>query len=530
MSRAPALRLALDQDEIVIDNFCGGGGASEGIETVLREMGRHVDIAVNHAADAIALHKANHPNTEHYTTDVFHIDIVKACRGRRVGFGWYSPDCSHHSKARGGKPFRDRNKARRIRGLAWVIVKQAKELRDAGTPIRIIGMENVQEFADWGPLDDEGKIIAIKKGFTFRRWCKQLANLGYELDMWTLKGCDYGSPTIRERLFIVARYDAKAIVKPEASHGRGLKPYRVAADIIDFSIPCPSIFDRKKPLADNTLRRIAEGIKRFIDTDEAFIIPVAHAGDSRANSIREPVRTITAERRGDFALVAPVLVPRYGEDPDPKRRGGKGQAPRVRSVRLPLPAIVTTDNGAQLAAVYLAKQNGVDEKMVIGQDLSGPVHTITARDQKALVSAFLLKYKGTCKHGQRLDEPVHTIQAEGTHFAEVRTFLIKYYSEGGQWGSLKEPLGTITTKDRIGLVTIRGEQYRIVDIGLRMLTARELYRAQGFPESYIIDLPYNGKPLTKTAQVRMCGNSVNPQVAEAILRAQLTEQVLEAVA
>jgi DNA (cytosine-5)-methyltransferase 1 len=423
----------------------------------------------------------------------------------------------------------------------------------------MIGMENVQEFADWGPLDDDGKIIQVKKGITFRRWCKQFQNLGYELDMWELKGCDYGAPTTRERLFIYARRDGVPIVKPARTHGPGLVPYRTAAECLDFTLACPSIFNRKRPLADNTLKRIFEGIRRYvINCAEPFIVPVAHHGDSRANSIMEPLRTITAERRGDFALVRPLvvgidnksnggrdvwdaseplrtittenrfaavvpyMVPRYGER--------KGQAPRTRSVQLPLPSIVTTDNGGALVAAYLAKQNGVGDKIVKGQPLTDPVHTITTKDQKAVVTSHLVKLKGTSKAGHPVTEPLHTIQAGGLHYAEVRAFLIKYYSEGGQWGSLKEPMGTLTTKDRIGLVTIHGEDYVIVDIGLRMLTPRELYRAQGFPIDYKIAIQHKGKPLSKTAQVRMCGNSVCPPVVKAILEANFRQSRQEAAA
>lgn len=588
-NRAPELRICLDDDEICIDNFAGGGGASTGMDQVLAEFGRHVDVAVNHDAEAIALHKANHPHTEHYVTDVFHVDIVEACRGRRVGFAWYSPDCTYHSKARGGKPFRHRNKARRVRGLAWVIIKQAKELLAAGLGPRVIAMENVQEFADWGPLDADGEIIQLKKGVTFRRWCRQLQNLGYEIDMWELRGDAYGAPTTRERLFIVARNDGAAIVKPEPTHGRGMKPVRTAAECIDFSIPCPSIFDRKKPLAENTMKRIFEGIRRYVvDTPNPFIVPVNHSDKKgrRVHSIEEPLRTITASRRGDFAiatpviarigqtggggkycnsveaplstvttkaehlvispvlmknmtnnvsrtpeeplstiltgnhhfLVAPHLVPRYSERP--------GQAPRTRSVQLPLPTIVTTDNGAQLVSAYLAKQNGVGEKIVIGQDLAGPVHTITTKDQKALVTSHLLKLKHHSV-GQSLEEPIHTIQAGGTHYAEVRAFLIKYYGAEQHGHNLQEPLDTITTKDRFGLVTVRGEDYAIVDIGLRMLTPRELYLAQGFPRRYKIAVKHNGKRLTKTAQVRMCGNSVCPPLAAAIMRAQLVPRAAD---
>lgn len=626
MKRPPELRIALDADEITIDNFAGGGGASTGMDLVLDEIGRHVDIAVNHDAEAIALHKANHPHTEHYVEDVFHIDIVKACRGRRVGFAWYSPDCSHHSKARGGKPFRDRDKSRRIRGLAWVIIKQAKELLAAGLGPRIIAIENVQEFASWGPLDDENKVVAAKKGFTFRRWWRQLQNLGYALDMWVLRGCDYGAPTTRERLFILARRDGLPIVRPKPTHGAGReRPWRTAADCIDWSIPCPSIFARKRPLAENTIRRIFEGIRRYVvDCAEPFIVPVNHSDPkgNRVHGVDEPLRTITASRRGDFAVSVPVIV-RIGQtggngayakdvrDPlttvttkaehllvEPllvRAAHGEreGQAPRARSVQLPLPTIVTTDNGAQLvapvltkhygghppsrshnvdrpldtvvasgtrhsvSAAYLAKQNGVGEKIVKGQALDEPVHTITTKDQKAVVTAtlmtnntnnviatsHLLKFKGTSAAGQPVTDPLHTVQAEGNHYAEVRAFLVKYYSEGGQWGSLNDPMGTITAKDRIGLVTVRGEDYVIVDIGLRMLTPRELFLAQGFPEDYKIDVPLEhgvrkalaerrksrvveaarreGRFISKTAQVRMCGNSVCPQAAAAVMAAQL---------
>lgn len=594
MNRAPELRILLEPNELVIDNFAGGGGTSEGIERVIAEIGRHVDIAINHDAEALALHKANHPHAHHFVEDIFKVDLVKACAGSPVGLSWYSPDCTFYSKARGGKPFRDRKVARRRRGLPGVILKHAAQLKAAGTPIRIIAMENVEEFAQWGPLGTDGKPCPLRKGFNFRRWWRRLENLGYRMDAWPLKACDYGAPTTRTRLFVVARYDEHDIVKPEPTHGpHTAQPYRTAAECIDWDIPCPSIFSRKKPLADNTLRRIAEGIRRFvINNPRPFIVPIAHAGDHRVNSVDEPLRTVTADRRGDFALVepfiagvggrrgqspsisvtkpaptctakadaaivtpviarlgqqsgngsyvnspedplttvttkgehlliAPLLVPRYGEDPH--RNGGAGQAPRCRSIEQPLSTIVTTQNGDTLAMAMLLKQNGVGKKMVVGQQLEEPVHTITTTDQKAVVTAFALKYKGTSKHGQALDEPLHTVQAGGLHYAEVRAFLIKYYRDGGQWADLKAPMPTVRTHDAIGLVTIHGEAYAIVDIGLRMLTPRELYRAQGFPEDYAIEISHEGKPLTKTAQVRMCGNSVCPPVAEALVRAQLTQ-------
>lgn len=520
MSRAPTLRIS--HDALIIDNFAGGGGASEGIRLAL---GRDPDIAINHDPEAIAMHKANHPGTTHYTENVFDVDIVKACRGRRIGLGWYSPDCTYFAKARGGKPFRDRNKARRRRGLAWIIVKHAKELIEAGTPMEVIGMENVQEFADWGPLGDDGRPCPLRKGFTFRRWCRQLQNLGYELDMWELRGCDYGAPTTRERLFIVARYDGAPIRKPQPTHGRGLAPYRTAADCIDWSIPCPSIFDRKRPLAENTLRRIAEGIRRFvIENPRPFIVPIEHYnGRSVAHSIDEPLRTVVASTTGStFALVSPTLIQTgYGER--------DGQAPRVPGLDKPLGVVVAGGGKHALVAAFLAKQNGIGEKMVVGQDLFGPVHTITTQDQKALVSAFMLKLKGTSRHGQRADEPLHTIQAGGTHYADVRAFLIRYNGMSIGQG-LDDPLSTIDTTDRFGLVTVHGEPYVIADIGMRMLTARELYRAQGFRDDYQIDRGEDGTPFSKTAQIRMCGNSVCPPVAEAIVRAQFEECAAEAFA
>lgn len=517
MTRKPELRIF--DDELIIDNFAGGGGASEGIEQAL---GRSPDIAINHDPEAIAMHKANHPNTRHFVEDVFDVDIVEVCSGRRVGLGWYSPDCTYFAKARGGKPFRDRKKARRRRGLAWVIVKHAKALINAGTPMRVIGMENVQEFADWGPLGDDGRPCPLRKGFTFRRWCRQLQNLGYELDMWELRGCDYGAPTTRERLFIVARFDGEPIRKPEPSHGRGLSPYRTAAECIDWSIPCPSIFDRKKPLAENTLRRIAEGMRRFvIDNPTPFIVGAGGPTYSgKPSSVLKPLGAQTTENHR--ALVVPTLIQTgYGERP--------GQAPRVPGLDKPLGVVVAGGGKHALVAAFLAKQNGVREKMVFGQDLFGPVHTITTQDQKALVSAFMLKLKGTSRHGQRVDEPLHTIQAGGTHYADVRAFLIRY--NGASLGQpLDAPLSTIDTNDRFGLVTIQGEDYIIADIGLRMLTARELYTAQGFPETYQIDRDADGAPFTKTAQIRMCGNSVCPPVAQAIIEANFAVQEAEAVA
>ena len=563
----------IQPDEIVVDCFAGGGGASTGIEAAL---GRPIDIAINHDPQAIAMHVANHPETRHYCENVWDVDPREATSGRPVGLAWFSPDCTFHSKARGGKPFRDRNRARRIRGLAWLVIRWAKAVRP-----RVIMLENVEEFANWGPLLDDGKPCPIRKGMTFRRWHRQLENLGYRIDMRELRACDYGSPTIRKRLFIVARCDDAEIVIPEPTHGPGLLPFRTAAECIDWSIPCPSIFERKRPLAEATMRRIANGIRRYvIENPEPFIVnnmtnntpkstrePLntiltgnhrylvtpfltehANATHQRNFSADEPLRTQCAEvKGGHFAMVAPFFVPRYGERP--------GQEPRCMPATTPIPTIVPTANGASLCAAFLAKHFGGNETP--GWPMGKPVSTVTAKDHHALVTAHiqrdygrsvghgaddplatttagggghsalvtshLLKMKGTSKDGQPVDEPLHTIQARGNHYAEVRAFLLKYYGTD-QDPRLREPLHTVTTKDRFGLVTVAGVDYQIIDIGMRMLQPRELFRAQGFPDSYVIDPMIDSKPLTKTAQVRMCGNSVCPQVAGALVRANLVDE------
>lgn len=542
---------------LLIDSFAGGGGASLGIEMAL---GRSPDIAINHDPEALAMHVANHPSSRHYQTSVWDVDPIEACAGRPVDLMWLSPDCTFHSKARGAKPFRERDPARRRRGLAWVAVRWAKTVRP-----RVIALENVEEFADWGPLLDDGRPCPQRRGLTFRRFVKQLQNLGYAVDWQELRAADYGTPTTRKRLFLIARCDGGEIVWPEPTHdqyGRGgLAKWRAAAECIDWSLPCPSIFDRDRPLAENTLRRIARGIQRFvIDAAEPFIIPVTHHGDTRGQSTREPLRTVTAAQRGEHALVtpfvaslahgdharspgirctgiddplrtihagggnhaliAPFLVPRYGERP--------AQTPRTHDMVAPMPTIVPDSNQGALVAAFLAKHNGGHE--ATGTPLNRPTDTITARDHHSLVASHLIKLKGTARDGQPVDTPLHTVQAGGNHYAEVRAFLIKFYSEGGQWQDLREPMHTIPTKDRLGLVTIHGEPYAIVDIGMRMLQPRELFRAQGFPDSYVIDPMFNGRTLTKTAQVRMCGNSVCPPVAAAIVRANVAVIEREAAA
>ena len=543
-------------NELVIDLFAGGGGASTGIE---QAIGRHVDIAVNHDPEAVSLHQANHPQTQHHVSDVFEVDPRTVTGGRPVGLLWASPDCTFHSKARGGKPHRDRNKARRRRGLAWVVCHWARDVRP-----RVICLENVEEFQHWGPLNEDGQPCPERKGSTFRRWVAQLRNLGYQVEWRELRACDYGAPTIRKRLFLVARCDGQPIVWPQPTHGapdslpvkqRKLKPWRTAADCIDWSIPAPSIFERERPLAEATMRRIAKGIQRYvIDAAEPFIVEFANRSRDGLDAIAKPLRTVTATPEGgSFALCSPTLIQTgYGERP--------GQAPRVPGLDKPLGTVVSGQKHALVSAM-LAKHYGG----VVGQAMTAPTGTVTTVDHHSLVTATLVDVahgeispsgvkrwgKGHRSAGAPLptvtasggnsalvtsnmvklrgtstaagtNEPLNTISAGGMHHAEVRAFLIKYYGSD-QDPQMLEPLHTVTTKDRFGLVMVKGERYASVDIGLRMLTPRELYRAQGFPDTYVIDRGADGRPLTKTAQVRMCGNSVCPPLSRALVAANYIE-------
>ncbi len=451
---------------LIVDNFAGGGGASTGIRLA---TGRDPDIAVNHDPEALAMHGANHPATRHYCESVWDVDPREVTGGRPVGLAWFSPDCTFHSKARGGKPHRDRNRARRRRGLAWVVIRWAKAVRP-----RVIILENVEEFAQWGPLLEDGRPCPLRRGFTFRRWVASLENCGYVVEARELRACDYGAPTSRKRLFVIARCDGQPIAWPSPTHGPGrAAPYRTAAECIDWTIPCPSIFDRPRPLAENTLRRIARGIRRYvIEAARPFIVGV---GGRQGQSVERSVGTVVASQK--HALVSAFLAKHYG---------GGYEGP-----------------GAQL-------------------DL--PAHTVTATDHHALVAAHLVHLRGgLADHqvtGQAADAPVPTITASGTHIAEVRAFLVAYYGVD-QAPQLGLPLPTATTRDRFGLVTVEGTDYQIADIGMRMLTPRELFRAQGFPDDYQIDPVVDGKPLSKAAQVRMCGNSVCPPLAAALVRANV---------
>lgn len=556
-------------DELIVDNFAGGGGASIGIE---QAVGRPVDIAINHDLAAITMHQANHPFTKHYCENVWDVDPREATSGRPVGLAWFSPDCKHFSKAKGGKPVE-----KKIRGLAWVVLRWAATVRP-----RVIMLENVEEFTTWGPLikDSEGnhRPCLKRKGKTFHAFIRALERHGYKVETKQLRASDYGAPTIRKRLFLVARCDARPIVWPKETHGDGLLPFRTAAECIDWSIPAPSIFERKRPLAEATCRRIAKGIMRYVvNNPDPFIVTYYgdKGGEFRGQAMNEPLRTqTTANRHG---LVVPFVSSsayskttgrgEYIYDPEEPLRTitstndkvlvaplltecSNASAQRNFSADEPLRTQCAETKGGHFALVapFLAKHY----TGVVGSDLRDGMGTVTSKDHHSFVAAHLIRPFGqsvgqspdkpaptitpgglgktgvVTSHivkmkgdniGQDNREPLHTITAGGLHFGEVRAFLLKYYGNETNAHDLKKPIGTVTTKDRFGLVTVKGVDYMIVDIGLRMLAPRELFLAQGFPPDYIIDPEFNGKPMTKTAQVRMCGNSVSPSPAKALVEA-----------
>lgn len=508
----PQFQLPL-HGELVIDLFAGGGGASTGIELAI---GRAVDIAINHDPEAVSLHQANHPQTMHYVSDVFEVDPLAVTSGRPVGLMWASPDCKHFSKAKGGKPV-----SKKIRSLAWVVIKWAKLVQP-----RVICLENVEEFQHWGPLNaDTNMPCPLRKGRTFRAWKAQLQGLGYQVEHRELRACDYGAPTIRKRLFLVARRDGVAIDWPDATHGapdslpvkaRKVLPWRTAAECIDWSIEAPSIFERTRPLADATCRRIAKGLVRYvIEAKEPFIVPLTHQGGDRVESISEPMRTVTSANRGEKALVVPTIISMgHGER--------AGQEPRVPGIEKPHSTITAQGQHSALVTAFLAKHY----TGVIGSAMPDPMGTVTSVDHHSLVSATMVTIDNQSSTGgsSAATEPLKTTTVENRH-ALVQAFLIKYYGSD-QDPRLRDPLHTITTRDRFGLVTVHGQPYAIVDIGLRMLAPRELYRAQGFPDNYRIDQGADGRPLTKTAQVRMCGNSVCPPLARAIVAANYADPAL----
>ncbi|WP_421245457.1 DNA cytosine methyltransferase [Aeromonas sanarellii] len=543
-------------NEIVVDNFAGGGGASTGIEMAL---GRSPEIAINHDPDAISMHTVNHPTTEHYCESVWDIVPRDVVAGRPVGLVWLSPDCKHFSKAKGSTPV-----SKKIRGLAWVTLRWAATVRP-----RVIMLENVEEFQTWGPLlidaGGNARPDPAKKGRTFNSFINALRRQGYKVEWRELRACDYGTPTIRKRLFLIARRDGAPIVWPKPTHGDPasaevktgkLLPWPTAADVIDWSIPCPSIFERKRPLAENTLRRIAKGLERFIiNAAEPFIVKCNHTSTRtvydcfRGQGINEPLQTITQSpgfavvqptlapfitefanashqrnmpadeplrticaqvKGGHFALVAPVIARQFGNS--------VGQ-----SVEDPLGTVMAKADKSQLVTAFLAKHY----TGVVGAELTQPLPTVTTVDHNALVTSHLVKLRGTCQHGQPVTEPMPTITAGGLHIGEVRAFLLKYYGTDSTI-PCSEPLHTVTTRDRFGLVTVRGEDYQIVDIGMRMLEPHELFAAQGFPADYVIDHDATGKKFTKTAQVARCGNAVCPPLAAALVRANLPEMCADA--
>lgn len=429
--------------EIVVDNFAGGGGASTGIELA---TGRPVDIAINHDPDAILMHKTNHPYTEHYQASVWDVDPREVCRGRPVGLAWFSPDCKHFSKAKGGKPV-----DKKIRGLAWIALRWAGVVRP-----RVIMLENVEEFQTWGPVR-RGRPVKSKVGQTFRKWLSQLEGLGYEVEWKELVAADYGAPTTRKRFFLIARCDGRPIVWPESTHGpadskevcQGLKkPWRSAAEIIDWSLPCPSIFDTRekikeqygiraqRPLRPNTMRRIARGLEKFVlKSARPFIVQVNHAGEFRGKSIEEPLQTVTAKH--GYGVTRPVMAPwtvtnttnstghPVSEPIDTARTGGGG--------------------GQMFVGASLIQYHTERTERVRGQEITGPIMTIDAANRYGLMVATMTKYYGSDRHGQDIQEPLHTVTAKDREGVTV-AHLSEYHGASVGMG-VDQPVPTILSKD-----------------------------------------------------------------------------------
>lgn len=484
-------------DEIIVDNFAGGGGASTGIEL---ESGRPVTIAVNHDPDAILMHKTNHPHTVHYCESVWDIDPRKVCHGRPVGLAWFSPDCKHFSKAKGGKPV-----DKHIRGLAWIALRWAGTVRP-----RVIILENVEEFQTWGPVR-KGKPVKRKAGETFRKFVSQLEALGYEVQWRELVAADYGAPTIRKRFFLIARCDGLPVVWPERTHAPKdsqevrsgkCKPWRSAAEIIDWSLPCPSIFASKgeirerfglaaqRPLRPNTMRRVARGLDKFVlHCRQPYLVRFAHG------------------------MITPALIQYHTE-----------QTEAVRGQMIDAP-ICTVDaaNRYGLMAPTLVKYYGNDQH---GQSIREPAHTVTANDREGLCVAHVVKFKGQ-DLGQHPETPLHTVTTSAGQMGVVQTKIRKADGSLGRWPEVRELLNTYCGYNLGGnemlLLRIGGADWYIADIGLRMLTPRELYAANGFPPDYIIDRDYKGNHYGKSKQVARCGNAVPPPFAEALVRANLPE-------
>lgn len=516
-SHQPAQRT--DLRPLIVDSFAGGGGASTGIEMAL---GRPVDVAINHDPVALQMHEVNHPTTRHLTNSVYAIDPRDLPQpGQKVGLMWFSPDCKHHSKAKGGKPL-DAN----IRDLAWVVVHYTELLRPD-----VIMLENVEEFEDWCPLGTDGKPDKGRRGETFTAWVKALRKLGYKVEWFKLRACDYGAPTIRKRLFLVARRDGRPIVKPSPTHGDPnsddvqsgkLKPWRTAAEIIDWSIPCPSIFDTSeqimekhgvrsiRPLADNTLRRVARGIMRYVieAKDTFFVTYGQHGGAVRSGF--DPIHTITASNKDQNQIVVPSMVQvGYGER--------EGQKPRSLDLHAPIGTMVAGGGKHALVSAFMAQHNtGAYERPI-----TAPVSTLTVTgSQQTIVAAHMMNMHGTSPSARDARQPVTSICAGGNHAGLVAAFLTQFNGTSVAT-SMNAPTNTMTTRDRFGVVTvnIHGQTYAITDIGMRMLTPREQFRAQGFPDDYIIDRGADGRVMPKTQQTHKCGNSVSPNVAAALVAA-----------
>lgn len=579
-------------DDCFVDSFAGGGGASTGIELA---TGHPVDVAINHDEAAIMMHQRNHPFTEHYREDIWKVDPKTAVRGRHVRLAWFSPDCKHFSRAKGAALV-DKN----IRGLAWVVLRWAAEVRPD-----VIMLENVPEFVTWGPVR-KGKPVKSKAGQTYKKWYKQLEDLGYKIETRKICAADLGAPTIRTRFHLIARCDGKPIVFPERTHAprdsaevlRGdLKPWRSAAEIIDFSLPCPSIFASKqeikqqyginsmRPLKENTLRRIARGLDKFvIKSGEPFIVPVGYGENKgqlpRIHDIKNPLPTVVGSNK-QF-VCDPIATPYHMHNhsnatgtamKDPLNTvTGVGTQMYIEPKAVPyimsnctgnaqhsvhdaVPTITTGDRN-YLSAAWLTQYfsgeghyHSVDEPLatittmeregvtaaflskyftgIDGAEVKEPLPTVTAVDHNSLTLAHLAHFKGKDK-GQHPRDPLMSLTAREA-FADVRTTVVKWdgHTDLGYWSNVRAMLNTYCgydlKDDEVLLLNIRGIWYFISDIGLRMLTPRELYDAMGFPHDYIIDRDIHGKPITRSDQVARCGNAVCPAVAEALVRANLPE-------
>ncbi len=512
-------------DDIIVDNFAGGGGASTGLELA---TGHPVDIAINHNESAILMHKMNHPYTEHYREDIWAVDPKEVCRGRNVRLAWFSPDCKHFSRAKGAALV-----DKKIRGLAWVVLRWAAAVRPD-----IIMLENVPEFVTWGPVRN-GKPVKSKAGQTYNKWKTQLSDLGYEIGTKNLCAADYGAPTTRTRFCLIARCDGKPIVFPKKTHAPinsievrcgKLKPWKAAADIIDFKLPCYSIFATKqelketygvncmRPLKTNTLRRIALGVDKFVlKSKSPFIVDstaptiMVNNFNDKGSDVNQPLPVVTS---GSKNYLSAVHLTQYFS--------GDGH---YHDVRKPLATITTMEREGVVSAFIQKYYTGVD-----GNEITEPLPTVTAIDHNSLIAAYLVDFRGADK-GQSVQEPLMTVMAR-EKYAAANILLVKAENSQayGNWSMIRDLLnsfcGYSIREDEVLLLRIKGELFFISDIGLRMLTPRELYDAMGFPHDYIIDRDENGRPISRADQVARCGNAVCPVIAEAMARANLPNECL----